>query len=455
MRPFRRLSDRVTRLRPPRRTVRLRLTLLYAGLFLICGAGLLGITYVLVSRATDGAFTYQGKDGNIGTVVGSPRENGPAPSGQSSQGEGNTTGVRDVDGAQAEAEARQAELLARQQRAEQLRQLLTQSGIALGIMTVISIGLGWIVAGRILHRLRTITAAARDISATNLHERLALDGPHDELKELGDTFDQLLARLEGSFQAQRQFIANASHELRTPLARQRTVAQVALADPDATVETLRAAHERVLAAGAQQERLIAALLTLARGQAGLNWREPLDLARLAEEVLTARREEAAHRNVGFHPALSPARTTGDPRLAERLIVNLVENAMRYNVTGGRIEVTTATLRGSAVLSVVNTGPVVPADAVERLFQPFDRLGAERTSRGEGLGLGLSIVRAIADAHDAVVETRPRPEGGLEVTVTFQALDVPAEGGQRVPPTRSIPANGNGRIRAETTARPHP
>ena len=293
-------------------------------------------------------------------------------------------------------------------------------------MAVVSLGLGWVMAGRMLSRLSTITAAARTISASSLDQRLAFAGPDDEFKELGDTFDDLLARLEAAFAAQRQFVANASHELRTPLARQRTVAQVALADPDATVESLREAHERVLAAGAQQERLLEALLTLTRGQAGLERREPFDLATLTDQVLLARQPEARQRGLEITSALSPASAVGDPRLVERLIANLVDNALRHNVDHGLVEVTTYDEEGRAVLTVSNTGPVVPPDAVERLFAPFQRLDDVRTATGEDLGLGLSIVRAIATAHEATVSLTPNVEGGLTAEVGFPVVD-PASG----------------------------
>lgn len=401
-----------------RRTVRLRLTLLYGSLFLVSGAALLGITYVLVDHATDGVYVSHDKNGMTSAFVESPQRNKPLPQGSWSVEQPGRGPVPDP--AQVEAQTRLAETQARRQRAEQLRQLLIQSGVALGIMAVISVGLGWVVAGRILGRVRTITTRVRRISATNLHERLALDGPRDELKDLGDTFDGLLARLEASFEAQRRFVANASHELRTPMARQRTIAQVALSDPDATVESLRTAHERVLAAGEQQERVIAALLTLAKGQAGIDRREPFDLASLTEEVVAARRSEAEFRDVTVRAAPSPAVASGDRALAERLVVNLVDNALRHNEPGGRVEVTTETRNGRAVLVVTNTGPVVPLVAIDRIFQPFQRLGEERTRRGEGLGLGLSIVQAIAHAHDATLDTRPRPDGGLVVEVGFPA-----------------------------------
>jgi signal transduction histidine kinase len=321
---------------------------------------------------------------------------------------------------QAQAIAQIARSQFDQQYAVQKQALLIGSAIALGLMAVTSMVLGWIVAGRLLAPLRTITAAARRISATSLNQRLAMAGPNDEIKELGDTFDALIARLETSFQSQRRFIANASHELRTPLARQRVLAQVALADPGATLESLRAAHERVLASGAEEESLIEALLTLARGQAGLNRHEAVDLAAVAKQALLVQDSDITRRTLEVRVALSAAGVTGDPILLERLVSNLIDNALRYNLTHGRLRVATETRDGKAVLSVVNTGPVVPATEVERLFEPFQRSGADRTGHREGVGLGLSIVRAIADAHDATVEIRPQPEGGLDIKVAFPA-----------------------------------
>jgi signal transduction histidine kinase len=285
-------------------------------------------------------------------------------------------------------------------------------------MSVVSIGLGWVVAGRVLRPLRTITATAREISATNLDRRLTLQGPDDELKELGDTFDGLLARLDASFQSQRRFIANTSHELRTPLALQRTLLQLALSDPEPTVDSLRRAYDGVLGATYQQERLIDALLTLARGELGLDRRRPLDLADVAEEALLSRTTEATDRDVLLVSTLHGAPTEGDPHLVERLVANLVDNALRYNTVAGQVEVTTGTTAEGTLLSVSNTGPLVPADQLDRLFQPFQRLGAERTRHDGGLGLGLSIVQAIATAHGATVRARSRAGGGLEVRVTF-------------------------------------
>ncbi len=403
-----------------RRSIRLRLTLIYGGLFLICGAALLAITYVLVDNATAGSFCSTGPGGRsacgfVGAAPGAARHSGPA---QRLETSGNGPGPATLTPAQARAMTRQMQAAAASQHAREMRQLLIYSGIALAITAAASAGAGWLVAGRVLHPLRTITAAAKDISATSLHRRLALTGPHDELKELADTFDGLLARLEAAFAAQRQFAANASHELRTPLAWQRTLVQVALADPDAGFESLRAACQRVLASGAHQERILEALLTLSRGQAGLDKREPFDLAALAGHVLAARQPGAQDRQLVIHTGLAPAPAAGDPRLAERLIANLADNALAHNTPGGYIEIVTGTRNSHAVLSVINTGPVIPAAAVDRLLQPFQRLGSDRTGHGEGLGLGLSIVQAITHAHGATLTIRPQPGGGLHAEVSF-------------------------------------
>ncbi|MCP3803291.1 HAMP domain-containing histidine kinase [Allokutzneria sp. A3M-2-11 16] len=363
----------------PRRTVRLRLTLWYGGLFLLCGMGLLAATYLLLRHAVPGDAPHL-------EIPGSP----------------------DRLPEDARLIVTEAERALGRMRDDVLEQLLVQSGIALAVLVLLALALGWWLAGRILHRLRAITSTAREISATNLHRRLTLPGPDDELKELGDTFDDLLDRLEASFQAQQQFVANASHELRTPLARQRVIGQLAVADPDATLDSLRAAHERVLAAGAHQERLIEAMLTLTRSHAGFTVREDFNLGEVVREVVGAR-----HRaEVTIRTSISDSPVTGHRALAERLVVNLVDNAIRHNVADGWVEVSCA----GGVLAVANSGPIVPAGDVERLFQPFQRLGPART--GTGIGLGLSIVRAIATAHDATVEATPRADGGLVVTVTF-------------------------------------
>jgi signal transduction histidine kinase len=286
------------------------------------------------------------------------------------------------------------------------------------IAAVLAVAGAWWLAGRFLRPLRAITTTAQDISATNLHRRLDLTGPNDELTELGKTLNHLFGRLEASFQAQRHFIANASHELRTPLAGQRTLLQVALADPDASTEDLRAACDEALQLGEQQERLIDALLTLATSERGVEQREPFDLGRLAETVLLTRRQEAERRGIHLDASLGQAPAVGDPRLVESLIANLVDNALRHNINGGHIEITTTSVDGAADIAVSNTGQVVSPTEVERLFHPFQQTGSERVRHTDGHGLGLAIVQAIAHAHGARITAHPCPEGGLDITVTF-------------------------------------
>jgi signal transduction histidine kinase len=413
----RRFSTVRRALRP---TVRLRLTLLYGGLFLICGVALLAITYLLASEAKVIAV----ETGPRGKLALAPPTHSVPP------------GAVLLHGSLPHAHT-----------VIDLRQLLLVSAGALGMMAVASIGLGWLIAGRVLRRLRTITRAARDISATNLHDRLALRGPDDELKELGSTLDELLGRLEASFDAQRQFVANASHELRTPLARQRTLIEIALGDEDATVQSLQANNQRMLAAGEQQERLIDALLTLARSEAGIAVREPLDLASMTREVLAGQATEAERRGPEIEASLTSAPCVGDPRLLGRLIVNLIDNAIRYNVVAGRVEVRTGLHEDAesgsraATLTVRNTGPLIAAADVQRLFEPFERLAAGRRARNDGAGLGLSIVHAISAAHQARLTAEPQPDGGLCIEVRLPARrparNQPADPSETVPkPSRT-------------------
>jgi signal transduction histidine kinase len=290
--------------------------------------------------------------------------------------------------------------------------------LALLILSLLSLAAGWLIAGRFVQPLRTIIATARDISASNLNRRLGLRGSSDEFTELGGTLDDLFARLEASFESRRHFVANASHELRTPLAGQRTLLQVALADPEADAESLRAACEEALQLGEAQARLIDALLTLASGESGVERWEPFDLAEIAEEVIAGHQHEADRRNIRIDAVLEPAPASGDPRLVESLVSNLVDNALRHNITGGHVSVSTAPLPEQATLAISNTGPQVPGEDLERLFRPFHQAGAERVGH-DGHGLGLAIVRAIAEAHGASLTPRPRPEGGLDVEVTFR------------------------------------
>jgi signal transduction histidine kinase len=426
------LSKRIPwHLRLPQRTVRTKLTLLYGGLFLVCGIGLLATTYVLLQHTNTTVFQVSqesilvvGQDGSTFVV----KPDSIQPLAKDSQGHpGSVTGPPPNGTLNPQQVQAAKDLLAKRENGNN-HTLLTRSGSAFALMFAVSLGLGWLAAGRILRPIRTITTSTRQISATNLHRRLALQGPGDELKELGDTIDDLLARLEASFQSQRRFVANASHELRTPLTLQRLVVQVALADTDATVESLRTAHERVLNTTYQQEQLINALLTLARGERGLDRRQPVDLTDLTTEVLLARDTEARRRGLRLTTRLDQAHILGDPRLIERLVVNLVDNALRYNVPSGRLEVSTTTRAGTAMLTVTNSGPVIPADQVSQLFQPFQRLDADRTHHDGGLGLGLSIVQAIANAHSATISAHPGPEGGMEITVTFPSAEHPAAPG---------------------------
>jgi signal transduction histidine kinase len=355
-------------LRLPRLTLRMQLTLLYAVPFFVCGAALLSIPLVgAKSTVPAGSQGGVGPSASQGTNVHLP---------------------------------------------------LTASAIGLAVMVVISLVLGWLIAGRFLRPLRSITATARDISASNLHRRLGLSGRNDEFRELAETLDDLFERLQTSFESQRHFVANASHELRTPLTAERTLLQVAVADPDATVETLRSACQDVLALGEQQERLIEALLTLASSEQGIERREPFDLAEIAGKVVLARHREAQRRRIQVGTTLATAPAAGDPNLVESLVANLVDNALRHNAAGGRIEIATTTAGGRASITVKNTGTVIPPSEVGRLFQPFQQLGSERIRHTDGHGLGLAIVRAIADAHGATLIPRARPEGGLDIEVSF-------------------------------------
>jgi signal transduction histidine kinase len=296
-----------------------------------------------------------------------------------------------------------------------------RAGLVFLALVAVSVGVGWLIAGRFLRPLRTITATARDISASNLNRRLGLGGRDDEFRELGETLDGLFERLEASFQAQRHFVANASHELRTPLTAERTLLQVALADPDASAQELRATCQQLLTLGGQQERLIDALLTLASSERGVERWQSCDLADLAAKAIAERGQQAGRRGIRIEAALGPAPAQGDPSLAASLVANLVDNAVRHNVDGGLVEIATAAAGGVATVSVTNTGPVIPAGEVDRLFQPFQRLGAERVRQDGGHGLGLAIVRAIAGVHGATLTATARPGGGLAVTVSFGAV----------------------------------
>ncbi|MEU6721226.1 HAMP domain-containing sensor histidine kinase [Nonomuraea sp. NPDC046802] len=386
-------------MRLPARTMRLRLTLLYSSVFAISGAILLGITYLLVSHAA-GVFYGTGQFG------------GPK-GGNVSYSEDQLPRLPGI--------ARELWAQAARQRAEILHELLVQSGIALAIMAIVSIALGWLVAGRALRPMAAMAATVREISARNLHERLSVQTPHDEVKDLADTVDGLLTRLESAFDAQKHFVANAAHELRTPLTLERALLEETLTDGEATLESFRAMAERLLTLSVDQGRRLEALLTLANSERGLDRHENFDLAVVVWRVL--------HTSPAWIEAvLEAAPTSGDPAQVERLVANLVDNAVHYNVPGGQVKVSTGVRDGRAVLSISNTGPVIPQGEIERLFAPFQRFGTERTTHDGHHGIGLSIVRAIATAHKAVITAHAAPSGGLQMEIAF-----PLQGG--CPPRR--------------------
>jgi len=442
----------------PRRTARRRLTTLYSGLFLLSGAALVAITYALFERATE----Y--RTPQLPTVPNTPAiqslQLSPSPANalfqlgqvqqQLAQDQHQLTlpsGVSVAPGgplaqqiaqvqqqltkdqhrlAQAQHQlalavhqVAQTGTIQAAQRATDSHQLLVNSGIALAIVAVLALLAGWFVAGRMLRPIRTITRTARRISSTSLHERLALDGPEDELKELGDTLDDLFGRLDAAFEAQRHFVANASHELRTPVTAERTLLQVALDDPETTNAAWRSTAQEVLASTDEQANLIEALLTLASSESGLNGHEPVDLAVTVTETLVDLQPDIDRLGIRIDEVTTPAFLEGDPLLVERLVANLLINAVRHNVVDGRIEIVTGVEEGKAVLSVTNTGPLIPPAEVDRLFQPFQRLDPRRAHYKDGHGLGLSIVRAIATAHQASISAHSMPNGGLSFSVTFR------------------------------------
>ena len=395
-----------------RRPVRLRLTLVYSGLFLAAGVVLLAVTYGLVAQSLSttpspapasqaSQYVNQAlrtcKAENLGAVAMAKCEN---------------TAEQSLNGVSKASQAAQ--------RSRTLARLLDYSLATLAAIVVASTWLGWIVAGRVLRPVHAITAAARRASEENLGERIALAGPDDELKELADTFDAMLGRLDAAFVSQRRFVANASHELRTPLTVMRTAIDVTLAKPGRTPAQLEAMAVEVRHAADRAETLIEALLTLARSDRGTGPREPLDVAVLAEDALDAAAAAIRARPVTVQAVLEPAPAAGDPVLVERLVTNLIDNAVRHNVPDGWVQVATGTRGGMAFIDVANGGPVVPAELVPSLFEPFRRL-CDRTSPSgdpDGMGLGLSIVRSVALAHRGHATARPRPAGGLEVTVSL-------------------------------------
>lgn len=394
----------------PGRTVRWRLTLVYGGLFLASGAVLLVITGLLWDRATGGKVQVNARlPARILAIAGPP---------PTSRGAQTFTEARGSAVVRAQKVGVQLQNFAAQQRTSELHQLLLYSGLALGVMVLLSVALGWLMAGRVLRPLRTITSAARRISATNLHERLNLRGPDDELKELGDTVDQLLSRLDRSFQSQRQFVANASHELRTPLATMRASLDVAMAKPGPIL------HETIVLANRLQreldhvDRLLESLLALARAQRGpADERAVLSLDLLAASALEDRAGKIADLGLDIgEEDCREARVEGNETLLARMVGNVIDNAVHHNTNSGWIRVRTGVTSRTAFLVVENGGPKLNEDAVRDLAKPFRRLGPERTDSDTGFGLGLSIVAAITEAHGGRLRLRPLEGGGLRVVI---------------------------------------
>ena len=385
--------------------VRTRLALLYAALFLASGSALLALTYGLVAASlpAPASAPAPGFDKNQLAKL-SVACKQPHPDA------GTVAACKRAFSAGAGAGAESV-----RQRA--LNSLLLFSLLGLGVMTVTSGGLGWYVSGRVLRPVRAITETARRASDQHLGERLALTGAQDELKELADTFDDMLERLDLAFAAQRRFVANASHELRTPLTVMRTAIDVALAKPNRTTQQLEDMAARVRRSVDRAENMIEALLVLAISDQGVTSSELLDLSAVAEDALELAAPGITRLGLTVEADLGPAETTGDQQLIERMVWNLVDNAVRHNEPGGWIRVTTGRYPGGATLRIANSGTVVPAGAVPTLAEPFRRI-QKRT--GGGVGLGLSIAQSVSTAHGAQLDIRSQPEGGLDISLTLRA-----------------------------------
>jgi signal transduction histidine kinase len=372
-----------------RPTLRIRMALLYGGLVLLVGVSLLFTSMVLLDRSI-ARLPFFNTRGDV-TITDST---------------GTSTHVNPAQlGAQARHDSRDY--------------LLHTGLIYFGVIVIIGASGGYLLARQALRPIAKVTRTARQLSTETLDQRIGLGGPDDELRELADTFDEMLARLDAAFDGQRLFVANASHELRTPLSVIRTEIDVTLSDPAASSEELRRMGQVALAATERAQRLVGSLLTLARLQSGgrgdLEMHEPVDLAALVPAVLDSVETEAKDRSNSVEIETGPARTLGDPRLLERLIGNLVENAVRHNVTGGWLRVTCGAADGRVWLHVANGGQVIAPADVDLLFEPFRRGGKVRTAT-RGSGLGLSIVRLIVEAHHGRLQAAAPPFGGLAVRI---------------------------------------
>lgn len=383
-----------------RPTIRIRLTLLYGGMFLIAGIVLLSIIYMLAAQALHdaGSVSFRVAGTNVQITSDTCPQLGAAL---------NNDQLNDAIKACTSAQRQQA-----------LDSLLNRALLALVGLSVMAFAFGYAMAGRVLSPLGRITRTARRVAGTDLTRRIELDGPDDELKELADTFDDMLDRLERAFTAQQRFVGNASHELRTPLAINRTLLEVHISDPEAPPE-LHQLGKTLLATNERSEQLVEGLLLLARSDNQIVERKPVDLAEVAERAIDQTRAEALARKVEIRGERESATVQGNGVLLERIALNLVQNAVRYNVPeDGWVEVTTEVSDGQALLVVSNTGPVVPAYEIDNLFEPFRRLRTERTGSDKGVGLGLSIARSVARAHGGRIIAEPREGGGLVMRVTL-------------------------------------
>jgi len=399
-----------------RRSVRARIALASAGLFLVTGAALVAATYALVdhSLAAPAVASQTGPErARLVRECHAEKANRPPV----------------LDGPDAEAQCQHAifggvRLGAADQRASDLHGLLLWSLTGLGVATIVACVLGWAAGRRILLPLHTVTAAARRTSQEHLGERIGFDGADEELKELADTFDDMLGRLDHAFASQRRFVANAAHELRTPLTSARTLIDVAMAKPVRTTGQLEVLAVRVREALGQAEALIEGLLTLARSDRGLASYEPADLEAAAQDAIDQISPTARDSEIVIHADLSPSPALGDRILLDRLAANLLDNAVRYNVTGGSVRVVTGTGDGMSYITVTNTGSLVPESAVESLFEPFTRLDG-RVGNGQGVGLGLSIVASVVNAHNGHLQAEALPNGGMTISARLPKPTGPA------------------------------
>ncbi|TDD92170.1 HAMP domain-containing histidine kinase [Actinomadura darangshiensis] len=421
-----------------RLSLRARLTLTYGGLFLVAGVVLLGATYALFNQQLSRTGT---------TKVLATRLN-PGPPGAAAE--------RPVPDDRLVSDA---ERWMRKQRDElhdaAVTSLVTQGSIALLVVGGAAAGFGWLIAGRVLAPLHRVTETASRIAGSpaadrGLHERIALRGPHDEVKELADTFDSMVERLDRSFDGQRRFVANASHELRTPLTLGRALVEVAMHRASASPD-VRQLGETLLQINLRHERLITGLLLLARSENEITVRAPVDLADVVGHVASQTAPEAEEAGITVEADTAEAMTTGDALLLERVVQNLLENGLRHNTESGWVRLSCRTENGEAVLEVANSGPAVPPYEIPALFEPFRRMDNDRVVTAKGAGLGLSIVQSIVRAHNGTVTATPRKQGGLHITVALPAQ--PEGNSVSTNALRNFPSGSNSlATRAKSSAR---